>query len=86
MAFDTNRSKSAVFSAILKLMGYNSVNELKENCAVIAGDPNSIAAQTGTWGVNLVLDRTNNYVYARTGAMTSAAATRAAVTYYVRIL
>lgn len=80
MAFDTSKSKHAVAQRILKLMGYNSFEELRKNCAVIDGDPGTRVVQTGLQGATLVLDKTNDHVYIRTGWHTTAA------TYYIRII
>lgn len=87
MAFDTAKNKHAVLSKILKIMGYNNLNELADNVAVwdTTGAPDA-TAHTGTQGVNLVYNRVDGTVYARTGAMTSAGpTTRAASAYYVQV-
>ena len=69
-------------------MGYNNLNELADNVAVwdTTGAPDA-TARTGVVGVNLVYNRVDGTVYARTGAMTSTGpSTRAARAYYVQIL
>jgi len=77
-AFTTKvNSQKQIFAKILDAMGYNSVQDLIENCAMSAGAPDQVS-QTGTIGRHLVYDSSTGDVYIKT-ALTAASYTYAKI-------
>jgi len=70
-AFTTKvNSQKQIFAKILDAMGYNSVQDLINNCAMSAGAPDQVS-QTGTKGRHLVYDSDSKDVYIKTALTAS---------------